>query len=134
MSLFICQITSEGWRQRELTVLTVCFRTWPCNSYVKSKVLSNVLESSIYQVRNIITVPITEVFTGPIINPAIFENISLVLKIKKLDEILLMFLMKLTSLGRNDFDLIDRVRIFLTLSRFSGMFYRPGIHKPLGVC
>ena len=38
MSLFICQITSEGWRQREFTVLTVWFRTWPCNSYVKSEV------------------------------------------------------------------------------------------------
>ena len=94
---------------------------------MKSKVFANDLESLIKNnvINNVITVPITEVFTGPIINPAIFENISLVLKIKMLDENVVDVFTKLTSLGRNDFDLIDRVRIFLTLSRFSGMFYGP---------
>ena len=59
------------------------------------------------------TVPIAEVLTGPIISPAILENISFVLNTKKsLQASRSKF--KLTSLGRSDFDLKDFDLIFLT--------------------
>ena len=138
MSLFICQINSDCWRQREFTVLTVCFLTWPCNSYVKGEVNSSEMFFKVRQIvlinlksknaakcvrpstilslnhdSRFMTVPIAEVFTGPIISPAILENISFVLNTKKSLQAS-RWKLKLTSLGRSDFDLKDFDLIFLT--------------------